>query len=729
MKTISPSIFQKTLIPFALLDTDLTFFDVSDQWLKDFDHTRAIKGMSFYKVMPHLPPQFKLDVESCLSGVSHKSNSKRVVMPGGRSIWYDWKISSVRAEDNSVNGVMVILEDITSKKLEEELLIKSQEVACIGGWEVDLVHNTVYWTKLTHDILEVPYDYQPTLEKGISFYKEGFSRDTITRLVQEGMEHGRSWDTELQIITPKGREKWVRVIGEPEMLDGKCIRLMGTFQDYDKQKKVSNAYKKVTERLALATKAAMIGIWEYDILKNEIFWDQNMHRIYGIPDGEFAGSYDSWKDCLLPEDVERASNEIIDAIYGKKDFNTIFRILWPNGEVRYINAEAAVVRDSNGRPLKMVGVNQDITVLKTTQMQLVKSEESLQGAFKNSSMGMALVGLDGKFIEVNQSLCTSLGYSNEELLQKTFQDLTHPDDLEIDLTLLQDVIAGKRTTYQMEKRYFDKLGQIVHVLLTVTAVKKIDGTLSHFISQIMDISSRIRAEHKLKGLLEVTTNQNNSLVNFAHIVSHNLRSHAANLSMISGFLMDETLSEDEHAATLEMLGKASSRLNETIQHLNEVVQVKLETDKELDLIPLRTAVDKVLMDVGALLTENEVQVQIDIAPSLLVKGVHAYVDSILLNFVTNAIKYRDPQKESLLSITAMAKDDHVIINLEDNGLGIDLEKHGEKLFGMYKTFHGNQDAKGIGLFITKNQIESMGGSISVYSQMGKGTTFQVKLLR
>lgn len=727
--TIDQSLFQKTPVPIALLDTHLTFVDFSDRWLNHFGLSRNTLGKPFFESMPKLPEELKLDIDYCLEGVSFRTDTMRVILENGDSVWYEWKIDSVKDDDEEVSGVILVLEDVTGRKLDETHLIKSQQVARIGGWEVDLLMNTIYWTNITRKIHEVPNDYVPNLEEGILFYKEGHSRETITRLVKEGIEHGTPWDTELQIVTAKGKDLWVRAIGEPEMIDGKCVRITGTFQDIERRKKAEIEHKNISKRLALATKAAGIGIWEYDVQNNEIFWDPNMYILYGIEASNFKGVYEAWQACVLPEDLEKTSMEVQDAINGKKEFNTTFRVKWPNGKVRWIKAEATVIRDKEGHALRMIGVNTDITELKTAQLQLVTSEESLQGAFENSSVGMALVGMDGRFIQVNQSLCNSLGYTNSELLQLTFQDITHPDDLEIDLALLREVVEGKRSTYQIEKRYFDKRGQLVYVLLTVTSVKKIDGEISHFISQIVDISSRITAEKKLKGLLQLTTNQNNSLLNFAHIVSHNLRSHAANLTMISEFLLDETLAKEERKDTLTMLGRASHGLNETIAHLNEVVQVKLETEKKLKVVPLQKTVNKILMDVNALIIENKIQVKVDVPDKMNVKGVTAYMESIILNLVTNAIKYRDPKKECVLTIHANDEGQYIELMVEDNGLGIDLERYGQKLFGMYKTFHGNKDARGIGLFITKNQIESMGGRIEVESEINIGTKFRVKLLK
>lgn len=597
------SVFQDASIPFTIINQEQSIIDYSTQWLNSFNLDSDIMGKNFFETMPQLPEELKIDINYCLEGIKTRSDSKRIVQKNGDSIWYDWKVSLLSDQDgNDGPKILVILENITHKRLEEELLIKSQQVARIGGWEVDLVKNTLYWSKITKEIHEVPEDYLPDLAKGISFYKEGYSRDTISKLVKEGIEQGKKWDVELQIVTSKGNVVWVRAIGEPEMLNDKCVRIVGTFQDIDGRKRA--------------------------------------------------------------------------------------------------------------------------------QLLLENSRASLKGTFDNSSIGMALVAKNGKFIDVNSSLCQSLGYTKENLLNLNFQDITHPDDLEIDLKLLNELVKGKRNSYQIEKRYFNNNRQLVYVILTVTAERNIDGEISHFISQIVDISTRIKAEKKLKGLLELTTNQNNSLMNFAHIVSHNLRSHAANLTMISDFVTDESLADDIRKDSLKLLTQASQGLNETISHLNEVVQVKLETDKKLKSIPLKPLVEKVLNDIRAVIDENNADIFIDIPDSIQVKGVLAYMESIVLNLVTNAIKYKDQSKNTTkVAITATDNNETAVLQIEDNGLGIDLDKYGEKLFGMYKTFHGNEDARGIGLFITKNQIESMGGKIVVESQPTIGTIFKVTFLK
>ena len=514
----------------------------------------------------------------------------------------------------------------------------------------------------------------------------------------------------------------MRTKGKAEFVGGKCIGYLGTIQDIDKQKRSDINYKEATERLAIATKGAGVGIWDYDVVENNLVWDENMYRLYGINKNDFSGVYEAWQSSIHPEDIERCTQEVTMAISGEKDFNTEFRVVWPDGQIRYITAIAVTQKDEDGNAIKMIGTNWDITALKRAQLELRRSEESFTGAFENSASGMAIVDLDGKWLRVNPSLCASLGYSERELFNLTFQDITHPEDLNKDLKLLNKVIKGEIATYHIDKRYYHKKGNIVHTILTVTAVYDIGGKLSHFISQIIDISSRIEAEKRLTTLINVTKEQNNNLLNFAHIVSHNLRSHSGNLAMLTGFLLKEK-DKEERKNLDNMLKNAADSLEETVQHLNEVVQVKTGALDKLESVSLLNTVNSVKKNINALIKQKRAVCNINISKSHFVNAVPAYLESILLNLFTNSLKYNAPDRSPVLDITSAKNKDQIIITFKDNGLGIDLDRHGDKIFGMYKTFHKHKDSKGIGLFITKNQIEAMNGKIEVQSKVGSGSTF------
>lgn len=719
------SIIKDSPSPVAILDTEMRFLGHSEVWMETFAaNNDSIIGESYYEVLPHSSDVFRKIHADCLKGNSNQSKGTKFIYPNGAIKWLKWKINNWKEEDGKIGGLIIVQEDITETKRREELLQRAESVARIGGWEVDMATNIVYWTKVTKEIHEVPEDYEPNLEEGINFYKEGKHREEITQLVSNAMSEGIPWDTELIIVTAKGNELWVRAKGEAEFVDGKCVRIYGTFQNIDEKKKQALNYNEITEKLTVAALGASFGIFNYDIVNNVLDWDDSMYRLYGINKKDFIGEYEAWRSGLHPDDIERSEKELALAISGEKEFNTEFRIVWPNGEIRHIGAIAVMEKDANGNTIKMTGTNWDITELKRTQLQLLRSEESFKGTFQNSIIGMALVDLGGKFIEVNQSLCESLGYSSKELSKLAFGDITHPDDLAKDLACLNRILKGEKDSYQIEKRFFHKKGHVVYVILTVTAGMNIYGELSYFISQIIDISPRIATEKKLTRLLDITEEQNESLLNFAHIVSHNLRSHSSNLSMLTGFLSKEEDIEEQKNLT-HMLCGASESLNETILHLNEVVQVKVGAVEKMKLVNLYRAIKNVEKNLSLLVQEKSAKCIVDVPEKLKIRGIPAYLDSIFLNLITNSIKYSSPDRPPIIKIKSQQIENMIVITFADNGLGIDLDRHGDKLFGMYKTFHRNKDAKGIGLFITKNQIEAMNGKIEIESAVDIGTTFQL----
>jgi PAS domain S-box-containing protein len=584
----------------AILDYDLNFTAISQMLAEAFDLDESFKGKSFLDLQDRLPDELYLDLQLAKEGICRKSEPAKFVHQDGEADWFQWKINPWQNGKDGPGVIMLMLEKVTRRMQGEDLHQRAQRMARVGSWVVDLKKNSIYWSAITKEIHEVPADFVPNLETGINFYKEGFSRDTISQLVAEGIEKGSPWDVELILVTQKGREIWVRAIGEPEMVNGKCIRISGTFQDIDSRKRAELEAKKIRERLEIATNAAKIGIWDFDIVNNVLEWDDNMYEVYGVPKDKFNGVYQAWEATVHPEDKEWTARYVEETIAKRDRLEMVFRILWHGKEIRWIHGEASVIRDMEGNPLRMIGANWDVTAQKNT-------------------------------------------------------------------------------------------------------------------------------EAEMQSLLNTTTYQNESLMNFAHIVSHNMRSHGSNLSMLTDFLLEDRITEEEKQNALQMLKKAANGLNETIAHLNEVVQIKTEAEQNMSQINLHNVVHKVSQTLEALFASNEVVLDIQVPQNCQVMGVMAYVESAILNLMTNAVKYRDPEKASQIRVRTESREKRIVLHIEDNGLGIDMRKNGEKIFGMYKTFHQHPESRGIGLFITRNQIESMGGTIVVSSKPGKGSIFSITL--
>ncbi|MEM5563613.1 PAS domain-containing sensor histidine kinase [Psychroserpens sp. AS72] len=243
-----------------------------------------------------------------------------------------------------------------------------------------------------------------------------------------------------------------------------------------------------------------------------------------------------------------------------------------------------------------------------------------------------------------------------------------------------------------------------------------------------DIDEVKMKEINLKRTSEIIASQNSRLFNFAHIVSHNLRSHSSNLELIVLFI--QSLDDpNEKLELLDTIKDVSTSLNTTISHLNEVVTIQTNCDQHKENVSIEATLNQVCTSISQIIFTNNATITSNFEAGDIVSYVPAYMESIILNILTNAIKYKHPDRDPIISFKTsldFRNDDRVILEISDNGVGIDMEKFGDKLFGMYKTFHYNEDAVGIGLFITKNQIEALNGQITVDSEVNKGTIFTIK---
>jgi signal transduction histidine kinase len=243
-----------------------------------------------------------------------------------------------------------------------------------------------------------------------------------------------------------------------------------------------------------------------------------------------------------------------------------------------------------------------------------------------------------------------------------------------------------------------------------------------------DIDYIIQKEINLEKASELVASQNSRLFNFAHIVSHNLRSHSSNLTLIVQLINDLDTVE-EKLELLDNITHVSDSLNTTIEHLNEVVSIQTNSNQLKVQVNFANTLEQVTTSINQIIDNNDVIINTDFSKAKFIEYIPAYLDSIFLNLLTNAIKYKHKDRNPVINISTYhdyTNYDRVVLKISDNGSGIDMEKFGDKIFGMYKTFHYNADARGIGLFITKNQIESLNGEIQVESEPNIGTTFTIK---
>lgn len=394
----------------------------------------------------------------------------RLIHRSGHFIWCEGTITNMFHEP-CIRALVSNFRNITERKDLESLYKKANKLARLGSWEVDLQHNKLYWSDITKEIHEVSMDFEPDLETAINFYKEGISRDTITEVVTEATLTGKPWDVELQIITAKQNERWVRAIGETEIKNGICTRIFGSFQDIDESKKTEIERKRIAN----------------DLLK-------------------------------------------------------------------------------------------------------------------------------------------------------------HTENLE----------------------------------------------------------------------------------QFAYIVSHNLRAPVANILGLANVLNNK-ISDADREKGQNYLFSAVAQMDETIKDLNKILQIRSEYFEFKEPVYLPHLLNDIESSIQNVIDKENVKIVSTFDQVKTVTTIKSYLHSIFYNLILNSIKYRKTEVAPVIEIKSELDKDKLRLIFKDNGTGIDLNRHGDKIFGLYKRFHLHVEGKGLGLFMIKTQIEVLGGTITVKSEPNEGAEFTIEL--
>lgn len=447
---------------------------------------------------------------------------------------------------------------------------------------------------------------------------------------------------------------------------------------------------------------------------------------------------------LTPEDVRESILPVLERVH-PKDRDTLvksiqnsmqkletwemdYRVRLPEKGLRWVRGKARPEKQADGTVVGY-GYITDITEQKRIYNANVKLRQQFEAIFDSVPNLIFVKDGQGKFIIANKAACNFFGVSQDEIAGKTDRDLGFSQEVSNTfIAVNREVIESGEPFFIPEDKTRNEVGkEIWHQTLKVPF--QLVGTNQKAVLTIVtDITERKNRELELNETLGIIGEQNKRLSNFAHIVSHNLRNHAGNITMLLT-LYDTEESEEEKEELLAHMRTASDRLNDTISDLNEIIDKQYKKQKELKEVNLRTYLGRIKEILTTEILEHNVKFTEEVPEDLTFHYNPAYLESILLNLISNAIKYRKPGVRPEIEIRAKKSEEegHVNLTVSDNGQGIDMEKHGQKLFGMYNTFHGNDNSKGIGLFITKNQIESMGGTIHAESCPGEGTTFKIRL--
>ncbi|MCJ8282864.1 MAG: PAS domain S-box protein [Rivularia sp. ALOHA_DT_140] len=393
------------------------------------------------------------------------------------------------------------------------------------------------------------------------------------------------------------------------------------------------------------------------------------------------------------------------------------------------------MENTDGTDIEAVSTNNNHMVeLKQVEEPLLDNQELFRLAFNDAAIGMALVAIDGRWLKVNRALCEIVGYSETDLLKTTFQEITHPDDLETDLGYVAQMLAGEIRTYQMEKRYFHSSGHIVWILLNVSLVRDKKEQPLYFISQIQDITPRKQAESRLKSLLAELERSNRDLEDFASVISHDLISPLHKIQILSEYLQEDYshVLDDQGTDYLKRIVQVRNRMQSLVSDLLSFSLVTTQ-GQAFTKVDLNQVIQGVISDLQA---DGFTDLALEVGELPIISADSGQMYQLFQNLLSNSFKYRKPEIQLLIKIYQtptsqnQTSDSKYEIVVEDNGIGFD-EAYLEQIFQPCQRLHNtsNYEGTGLGLAICRRIVERHGGSISARSQLGKGAKFIICLPR
>jgi len=426
---------------------------------------------------------------------------------------------------------------------------------------------------------------------------------------------------------------------------------------------------------------------------------------------------------LNSDETDTFLAQLVAITQGEKHLSIDTKVMKPDGEFRDISLRWSIMRGYEETLERVIISTEDITLRKASEEIIIQSQKKIEGLV-NTIDGIVWESNfdDNHFTFVNKKAAEITGYSTDEWLSNPdfWYNTMHPDDRE-EIMNLRKTKSFTMPQYDLEYRMIAKNGTIIWIRDIVNVFYENEKPIS--LKGIMiDITSNKQSEKELSDSFDLVTEQNKRLLNFSYIVSHNLRSHTSNIQAISN-LIETVEDEEERIEMIEMLQKVSGALNDSMSNLNEVVNIQTNMNLIRKDLNLRQNIDKIIHILSEQVTIKKAEIHNNVDPDISVIYNPAYLESVLLNFISNALRYSHPDRIPVITIDSGFENGKTILKISDNGMGIDLQKYGSKLFGMYKTFHENPDSKGIGLFITKNQIDAMGGTVKAESEPNVGSTF------
>jgi PAS domain S-box-containing protein len=541
-----------------------------------------------------------------------------------------------------------------------------------------------------------------------------------------------SHSLEKRCIRKDGTIVWVRrsaaLVRDRENLPQYFISMV---EDITERMNAERELRDSEQRLMLAKRAAHLGVCEWDLSTNVFSHSEEYNLLYGLAPDHPQLTLEELGERTHPDDRERVQVSIRDALERTHAWDTEYRVVWPDGSVHWLHSRGAVFLDASGQPFRTTGVVLDITEGKRREQALRESEECFRRVFEDGPLGLALVGMDYRFLKVNHALCHMVGYSEAELLQASFIDITHPDDLRADVELAEQLFRREIPFYQLRKRYQKKNGDIIWINLTASLIRDREGRPIHGLAMIEDITEakRVQEEALARQKLE-------SVGVLAGGIAHDFN------NLLGGILAEAELMEADLPA--------GSRSGEEIQRIKADAIRGTQIVRELMIyagndptslvapVNLSGLVQEMLELIKASISTHAI-LKTDLQELPVMLGNVSQIRQVVMNLIINASEAIGESNGIITVATSLVSGgldlssnspvnlpdgDCLLLMVTDTGCGMTEEVQG-KIFDPF--FTTKFPGRGLGLAVVQGITRAHGGAINLVSAPGRGTTVRILL--
>jgi PAS domain S-box-containing protein len=533
---------------------------------------------------------------------------------------------------------------------------------------------------------------------------------------------------ELRLKNAKGEWRWFRAweVIFTRTADGKPKHILGAATDITERKQTEEALRASEKQLRTVLEAAHMGSWEWNIQTGKITWSGNFEQLLGISADGSDGNYQSFIRIIHPEDCDRVLQKVKRVFRTKENYKDEFRIILPDGNIRWLTRVGQIFYDETGRPVRMTGLDLDITDRKQVELALLNERNFISAILETANALIAVLDEQGRFVRFNRACEQITGYSFDEVQGKYIWDLLLiPEEIETVQTIIKGLQSGQFPN-KNENYWVARDGSRHLISWFNTVILDADGSVKHIVSTGIDLTDRKRAE-EMRRALEQEQALGELRLRFFAMASHEFRTPLSTILLTAQILESSARewSEEKRKRNLQRIVSAAKEMR---QMLDDILTINRAETGRLEFVSTQ-------IDINTFCCQLLQEMQLYASPQHRLTfsnptevqwgfGDEKLLHYSLIHLLSNAIKYSPEGGE--VNLTLSVTPDAIIFKIGDQGIGIipSDEPH------LFEAFYRGENVdcisgSGLGLTVAKKCVELQGGSITFTSDVGVGTTFTV----